>query len=31
MYDLKEKESQIKSKFNAIQSAADLKKTLIVV
>ncbi len=26
MYDLKEKEAQIKSKFNAIQSAADLKK-----
>ena len=26
MYDLKEKEGQIKSKFNAIQSAADLKK-----
>ncbi len=28
MYDLKEKESQIKSKFNAIQSAADLKKNV---
>ena len=26
MYDLKEKETQIKSKFNAIQAASDLKK-----
>ena len=26
MYDLKEKEGQIKSKFNAIQAASDLKK-----
>jgi hypothetical protein len=26
MYDLKEKEAQIKSKFKAIQTAGDLKK-----